>query len=158
MWLKSWKNTMGCLSPLPKITVGEEGLVNTWADLYSVVQLFQWRAHKITFEAWGLLTSPEQAQIVWAGCRAFLGVWKTLVSCRVWSRSSLLELCFQERNAVCNLGSRVKPRVKSLFYWYKCRILQCLIIHWQLKQKDSYLSAKWGFCWLRSWTKSLLWF
>lgn len=56
MWLKSWKNTMGCLSPLPKIPVGEEGLGNTWADLYSVVQLFQWNAHKTTFEAWGLLT------------------------------------------------------------------------------------------------------
>lgn len=63
MWLNSWKNTMGCLSSLPKITVGEEGLVNTWADLHSVVQLFQWNAHTTTFEAWGLLTLPEQAQI-----------------------------------------------------------------------------------------------
>lgn len=64
VWLKSWKNTMGCLSPLPKIPVGEEGLVNTWADLYSVVQLFQWNAHKTTLEAWGLLTLPERARIV----------------------------------------------------------------------------------------------
>lgn len=40
MWLNSWKNTMGCLSALPKITVGEERLVKTWADLHSVVQLF----------------------------------------------------------------------------------------------------------------------
>lgn len=64
MWLKSWKNTMGCLSPLPKIPVGEEGLVNTWADFYSVVQLSQWNAHKTTFEAWGLLTLPEQARRV----------------------------------------------------------------------------------------------
>lgn len=64
VWLKSWKNTMGYLSPLPKIPVGEEGLVNTWADLYSVVQLFQWSAHKTTFESWGLLPLPEQAQIV----------------------------------------------------------------------------------------------
>lgn len=117
MWLNSWKNTMGCLSALPKITVGEEGLINTWADLYSVVQLFQWNAHKTTFEAWGLLTLPEQAQIVWADFRAFLCVWKALVSCRVWSRGSLLELCFQERNAcVCKLGSCVKPRVKPFVF------------------------------------------
>lgn len=26
MWLNSRKNTMGCVSPLPKITVGEEGV------------------------------------------------------------------------------------------------------------------------------------
>lgn len=98
MWLKSWKNTMGCLSPLPKIPVGEEGLVNTWADLYSVVQLFQWNAHKSTFEAWGLLTLPEQAWIVsLSRLQGFLCVWKTLLSCRVWSRGSLLELSFQER-------------------------------------------------------------
>lgn len=117
MWLNSWKNTMGYLSALPEITVGEEGLINTWADLYSVVQLFQWNAHKTTFEAWGLLTLPEQAQIVWADIRAFLCVWKALVSCRVWSRGSFLELCFQERDAcVCKLGSCVKPRVKPLFF------------------------------------------
>lgn len=87
MWLNSWKNTMGCLSSLPKITVGEEGLVNTWADLHSVVQLFQWNAHKTTFEAWGLLTLPEQAQIVRADFRAFLCVWKAVVieGSEVWA-------------------------------------------------------------------------
>lgn len=59
-----WLNTMGCLSPLPKITVGKEGLVNPGADLYSVVHLFQWNAHKTTFESWGLLTLPEQARTI----------------------------------------------------------------------------------------------
>lgn len=81
MWLNSWKNTMGFLSPLPRITVGEEGLVNTWADLYSVVQLFQWNADKTTFEAWACSSYLSKLRLsVWADFRAFLCVWKALVS------------------------------------------------------------------------------
>lgn len=118
MWLNSWKYMMGCLPPLPKITVGEEGLVNTWADLYSVVQLFQWNVHKATFEAWGLLSLPEQAQIVsLSRFQGFLCLWRALVSCRAWSRGSFLKVCFQERNAcVCKLGSCSKTWSKTFCF------------------------------------------
>lgn len=77
MWLNSWKNTMGCLCPLPEITEGEEGLVNKYLSWFIVCEMLTEPPLR-PGACSPYLSKPRQS--VWADFRAFLCVWEALVS------------------------------------------------------------------------------
>lgn len=120
VWLKSWKNTMGCLSPLPKIPVGEEriGKYLSWFIFCGSTipvkcsQKYLWGLG-LAHLTWA--SSDSQSEQI-AGhfyvCEKHWSAAGSEAGAAFWS-----SVFRTERNAcVCKLGSCVEPRVKPLFF------------------------------------------